>query len=384
MTSMNLETDRQHALNRPSVTAARTASEMGTASTGTSAKRSPFKRAEFGSPIRMAVSAIFIAAGIATASPVFAGTERGSQNMADTSDAALAASLPGDFRNGYAEVNGTRIHYVEGGKGTPVLLLPGWPQTWWEFHKIMPELAKHHRVIAVDLRGMGGSAKPGLGYDKKNMAKDIHELTQALGYKQVNIAGHDIGAMVAYSFAANYPDATLKISLIDVAHPEESLYTLSLLPPPGHAVRGTGESTHPVYLWWFAFNQLPDLPQQLLAGKSRLLIDWLFDSQLRNPAAISERDRAIYAAAYSQPDAIRAGNGWYQTFGQDIIDAKHYGQIATPVLALAGERNYPYLRELLPTQASDVRVVKVNSSSHYVPEDQPEAVVRELLGFFKS
>jgi pimeloyl-ACP methyl ester carboxylesterase len=304
--------------------------------------------------------------------------------MADTSDAALAASLPGDFRNGYAEVNGTRIHYVEGGKGTPVLLLPGWPQTWWEFHKIMPELAKHHRVIAVDLRGMGGSAKPGLGYDKKNMAKDIHELTQALGYKQVNIAGHDIGAMVAYSFAANYPDATLKICLIDVAHPEESLYTLSLLPPPGYAVRGTGESTHPVYLWWFAFNQLPDLPQQLLAGKSRLLIDWLFDSQLRNPAAISERDRAIYAAAYSQADAIRAGNGWYQTFGQDIIDAKHYGQIATPVLALAGERNYPYLRELLPTQASDVRVVKVNSSSHYVPEDQPEAVVRELLGFFKS
>src|ERR1700693_2503059 len=149
MTSMNLERDRQHALNSPSVTTARTASEMGTASTGTSANRSPFKRAEFGSPIRIAVSARFIAAGIAT--PVFAGTERGSQNMADTSGGALAASLPGDFRNGYAEVNGTRIHYVEGGKGTPVLLLPGWPQTWWQFHKIMPELAKRHRVIAVDL-----------------------------------------------------------------------------------------------------------------------------------------------------------------------------------------------------------------------------------------
>src|ERR1700738_73902 len=98
MTSMNLERDRQRALKRPSVTAARTASEMGTASTGTSAKRSPFKRAEFGSPIRMAVSALFIAAGIATASPVFAGTERGSQNITDTSDATLGASLPGGFR----------------------------------------------------------------------------------------------------------------------------------------------------------------------------------------------------------------------------------------------------------------------------------------------
>src|SRR6202008_4496289 len=132
-------------------------------------------------------------------------------------------------------------------------------------------------------------------------------------------------------------------------------------------VRGTGESAHPVYLWWFAFNQLPDLPQQLLAGKSRLLIDWLFDSQLRNPAAISERDRAIYASAYSLPDAIRAGNGWDQTFRQDITDAKQYGQIATPVLTLAGERNYPYLRELLPTQASEVRVVKVDSRSPSVP-----------------
>src|SRR5580700_529898 len=87
--------------------------------------------------------------------------------MADTSDARLAASLAGDFSNGYGEVNGTRIHYVEGGKGTPVLLMPGWPQTWWEFRKIMPELAKRHRVIAVDVRGMGGSAKPGLGYEQE-------------------------------------------------------------------------------------------------------------------------------------------------------------------------------------------------------------------------
>src|SRR5260370_17412436 len=134
------------------VTTARTASEMGTASTGTAANRSTFKRAKFGSPIRMAVSARFIAAGIAT--PVFAGTERGSQNMADTSDAALTTSLPGDFRNGYAEVNGTRIHYVEGGKGTPVLLLPGWPQTWWAFHKIMPELTKPHRALPLHLRGL--------------------------------------------------------------------------------------------------------------------------------------------------------------------------------------------------------------------------------------
>lgn len=83
---------------------------------------------------------------------------------ADTSDVALVKCLPG-FENGYAEVNGTRLHYVIGGKGTPLILLPGWPQTWWEFHLIMPTLAARYRVIAVDLRGMGGSAKPAAGYD---------------------------------------------------------------------------------------------------------------------------------------------------------------------------------------------------------------------------
>jgi len=108
----------------------------------------------------------------------------------DVSDAALVMSLPG-FRNGYAEVNGVRLHYVIGGKGAPLVLLPGWPQTWWTFHKMLPELAEHYTVIDVDLRGMGGSSRPAEGYDKKTMAKDIRDLVQSLGYDKVDIAGHD-------------------------------------------------------------------------------------------------------------------------------------------------------------------------------------------------
>jgi pimeloyl-ACP methyl ester carboxylesterase len=324
--------------------------------------------------VRLAV-AFGLSVGVGLTMPIDARAE----TTEDLSDAALAQSLPGGFESEYARVNGTGLHYVAGGEGAPLVLLPGWPQTWWQFHKLMPALAERHRVIAVDLRGMGGSDKPAGGYDKKTMARDIYELIRHLGYDRVNIAGHDIGAMVAYSFAANHPQATGKIVLLDVAHPDESLYELTLLPPPREAY---GDSTPPNFLWWFAFNQVRDLPQQLLAGRERTLVDWLMAYMLKNPDAVGDRDRAVYARAYSDPDAIRAGNGWYQAFGQDIIDQKAYGKVAAPILVLAGEDNYPYLRDLMPDKGTDVRVVEVKNSGHYVPEEQPEIVARSLIEFF--
>ena len=120
------------------------------------------------------------------------------QNL-DTSDEVLVKQLPG-FTNNYADANGIRLHFVQGGAGQPLFLLGGWPQTWWQFHNIMPDLAKHFRVIAVDIRGQGTSSRPSTGYDKKTMAGDIHALARSLGYQRIYIAGHDIGAMVAYSY----------------------------------------------------------------------------------------------------------------------------------------------------------------------------------------
>jgi pimeloyl-ACP methyl ester carboxylesterase len=312
--------------------------------------------------LSLGVTAATIAAtpGVASAAP------------ATPSDATLARSLPGDFRSAYLQVNGTRLHYVTGGAGAPLILLPGWPQTWWQFHKVMPTLAERYRVIAVDLRGMGGSSKPPNGYDKKTMARDIRELALRLGYDKVNVAGHDIGAMVAYSLAANYPDAVRRLSLLDVTHPDESLYQLTLLPTPGQ----------PFFLWWFAFNQVQRLPEQLLTGRSRLLIDWLFDHILLDPNAIPEHDRAIYAHAYSPPDAIRAGNAWYQTFSQDIIDEKTYPKLTMPILALAAAGNYDYLNSLLPGKATDVRIDKIENAGHYLPEEQPNAIISRLTDFF--
>ncbi|MET0235115.1 MAG: alpha/beta hydrolase [Kibdelosporangium sp.] len=285
------------------------------------------------------------------------------------SDAELARSL--GFRSAYADVNGTRLHYVIGGKGSPLVLLGGWPQTWWQFHKIMPALADHHRVIAVDIRGMNLSGKPAGGYDKKTMARDIHELVRQLGHTKVDIAGHDIGAMVGHSFAANHPHAIGKLALLDVPHPDESLYELTLLPRPGQ-----------FHLWWFAFNQVALLPEQLLAGRFRVLIDHLCGLILQNPGALTERDRAIYAKAYSSPDAIRASNGWYQTFGQDITDLRTYPRLTLPVLGIASEPAAEFLGGPLRRQAADVRIEQITGSGHYVAEEQPEAVLAHLREFF--
>jgi len=301
---------------------------------------------------------------------VASGAPAASATQAAPQAAVLARSLGADFRSEYARVGGTRLHYVAGGTGSPLVLLPGWPQTWWQFRKIMPALARHYRVIAVDLRGMGDSGKPPGGYDKKTMAGDIHELVCQLGHDTVDIVGHDIGAMVAHSFAANHPGATGKVVLLDVAHPDEGLYQFTLLPRPGQP-----------FLWWFAFNQVAGLPEKLLAGRSRVLIDYLCELNLDSADAIGDRDRAIYAEAYSSPDAIRAANGWYQAFSQDIIDEKSYPKLAAPVLALAARGNHEYLADLMPCKAIRADVRKIDNTGHYLAEEQPGAVITEMRKF---
>jgi pimeloyl-ACP methyl ester carboxylesterase len=275
------------------------------------------------------------------------------------------------FTSEFAEVNGTRLHYVIGGRGEPLVLLPGWPRTWFQFHKIMPALAEHRRVIAVDLRGMGESDKPAAGYDKKNMARDVYELVRALGYEKVDIAGEDIGSMVAYSFAANHPEATRRIALWEAGHPTDLFYDLPMLARPGE----------PGAPWVFAFNQLDELPEHVLEGRFRYVVDSMIDAQATDPEAFSEEARAVYAAAYDTPDAIRAGNGWYKAFAQDIADARDYPKLTMPVLALGG-RFYPFVPLLLEGRATDVRFVEFEGAGHYLAEERPDDLVKELTEFF--
>ncbi|HEY0447722.1 alpha/beta hydrolase [Actinophytocola sp.] len=293
------------------------------------------------------------------------------------SDAELARSLDGDFRSDHATVEGLRLHYVAGGTGRPLILLPGWPETWWEFRKVMPALAAGgRRVIAVDLPGMGGSDKPAAGYDKKTMAGAIHGLVRALGYDQVDLAGHDVGSQVAFSFAVNHPEATRKVAMLDILHPDASYYEIRMLPVPGV----------PIFPWWAAFNQVADLPEQLLAGRFRRLVDWLFDKFLVDRNSVTPLDRAVYAHAYDNPDAIRSGNAWYGTFGQDIVDLGTYGKVTAPLLGMVsnlGNGLYSaQMRATLPNQGTDVEVVVLPDAGHYFVDENPQAIIDKFNEFF--
>jgi pimeloyl-ACP methyl ester carboxylesterase len=291
----------------------------------------------------------------------------------DLSDAGLAASLDGDFSSEYAEVNGVRLHYVSGGQGEPLILLPGWPETWWAFRKIMPALAARHRVIAVDIRGMGGSEKTKSGYEKQSMAKDIYELVRHLGFEKANIAGHGIGAMVAYAYAAKHPDATQKLAILNTTHIDESYYEFTIMPRP---------TDPPPHRWWLAFNLVPELPVQLLTGRYRYMVDWMFGLSLLNPGAITSLDRDVYAQAYSTPEAIQASQRWFQAYQQDIEDFNGYPKVPVPMLGLAYGGFFDYMSKVLPGQGTDVHVTEVKDSRNYLVEEQPEAIVSAFFDFF--
>lgn len=322
---------------------------------------------------------IFTAIVIALVGTFGANAQTPSNQHQDISDAALVKALPG-FTDNFATVNGIRIHYVAGGEGSPLILLPGWPETWWSYHKIMPELAKHYRVISVDMRGMGASGKPADGYDKKTMASDISALVTQLGYKSVDIVGHDIGAMVAFSFAANYPGQTNKLVLLDVGHPSEGYMKLSLLPQPGSFNDQADEDN--VYLWWFAFHQVKRLPEKLMEGRHYLEQEWFFHYMSKNESAIDATDRAVYAAAYGSSEAIRTSNAWYQTFLQDIADDNTYGKLTMPVLGLGGP-GFKRLKASLDERAPGSKTIRVDGSGHFIAEEKPEAVIKYLKDFLK-
>jgi hypothetical protein len=183
------------------------------------------------------------------------------------------------FSHHMTSVNGIQLHYVIGGQGDPVVLLHGWPQTWYEWRHIMPALAKNYTVIAPDPRGLGDSSKPITGYDGKTVAEDIHQLVAQLGFKDIFLVGHDWSAQTAYSYAATHPNNVSELVLMDFSFP-------GFLPPE------FGENGP----WWFAFHQTPNLPEALVEGKEREYISWFLKGLAYNPSAIREEDIDVFAS----------------------------------------------------------------------------------------
>src|SRR6266702_6534824 len=231
---------------------------------------------------RTSIMAIVGAVLLLAASPVLAASEK----------------VPAGFTERFAEVNGVRLHYLIGGTGSPVVLLHGYAQTGHMWRPLIQPLARRHTVIVPDLRGAGGSAKPESGYDKKNMAVDIHELTSSLGFDRVTIVGHDIGLMVAYAYAAQFPQATDRLVLMD-----------AFLPGVGNwkdvwLMRD---------LWHFHF--YGETPLALVKGRERIYLEHFWNDFAADPAhSIPERDRRLYTATYAQPGHVWAGMEWFRAF----------------------------------------------------------------------
>jgi pimeloyl-ACP methyl ester carboxylesterase len=287
-------------------------------------------------------------------------------------DEYLVSLLPG-FTNKYQELDGIKLHYVEGGEGPALILLAGWPQTWWSFHKVMPILAKYHKVIVVDFRGMGTSSKPTEGYSKKNMAGDIALLIKKMGLDKVSIAGHDIGASIAISFAGQFSEQTDKLIVLDTPHPEEDLYKLPMLP--------IGMPVHP---WWVAFNQVKELPELLLEGRFHIVQTWIFDKMLVDKNVINDFDRGVYAKAYETKDAIMSSNGWYQAFPEDIRDIKTMKTIEAPSLGIGSSSGFVMLKNSLPGYIKNLQLSEIKNSGHFIQEEQPAEVASAMLEFLKS
>lgn len=277
------------------------------------------------------------------------------------------------FTNHFTEVNDAKLHYVAGGQGQPLILIPGYPETWWAYHKVMPILAEKYTVIVVEMRGMGNSDKPLDGYDKKNMAKDIFDLVKELGYEKVYIGGHDIGAHVAFSFAANYPEITSKLIMLDTPHPDAGMYQLPMLPILGADY---------LYPWWLAFNQVKELPEQLLEGRMNLVIDWLYKKLLHNQESVSDFDKKVYSYAFNSKDAIRSSNSWYQAFPQDIEDSKTYSKLNMPVIGIGGS-GYEMLKMSLRNLATNLQLKKIDDCGHFLLSEKPNETAKAIVDFLR-
>jgi pimeloyl-ACP methyl ester carboxylesterase len=287
--------------------------------------------------------------------------------------AAEEASFADAFSEKFAEIESDRIHFVEGGAGTPLLLVPGWPQTWLAWRKIMPALAKRYQVMAIDPPGMGDSDPPANGrYDTPNIASILNRFVQHLGHSKIVYIGHDVGVWIGYSYGALYgAEGLAYLALIDATIPGVSP-VLANPWDPGAATRS----------WHFFFNQLDGLPEQLTTGRERVFLAWWFRSKGRRPDVITEREIEAYYREYSKPKRMTQAWAYYRAIPQTAETHRSLAEkpLPVPVLAIGGSHSAGRNLERALTASSPHTVGEViDECGHFVPEEQPERTTSILL-----
>ena len=238
----------------------------------------------------------------------------------------------------------------------------------------MAELGREFTVIAPDLRGSGESQRPPSGYDKKTLAGDIRELVRSLGHARVHLVGHDIGASIAYAYAAQWPQEVERLALMEMLLPGLGLEAM-------FAIRKSGEFAH------MPFFMAQDLAEWLVGGRETPFIDWFIRNMVVDQAAFGPDDIAAYADALARPGALRAGFALYRAFWEDAEDNKVFAKtkLTMPVLAIGGEMSLgDALAQSLKPVTQSLRGVVIRDCGHFVLEEQPERLVREIRAFLTN
>src|SRR5208283_4003611 len=310
------------------------------------------------SSMRRALNFLFV--GLCVFGPLFLFSSLSSKAFGETSDKTIASRS--------VEIDGVKVHYLTAGHGTPLILLHGYAETSLMWKPIIPLLADRFTVIAPDLPGIGDSSIPAAGLDMKSAAISIHDLAKSLGVQKAEVVGHDIGLMVAYAYAAQFPSEVAKLVLMDAFLPGV----------PGW---------EPIYnnpgIWHFRFNG--PTPEALVQGRERTYFDYFWNNFAADKTySIPEGDRKVYVAAYSRPGRMRAGWAYFVSFQQAAKDFAQLSKtkLTMPVLTIGGEKSFGApLGEQAKLVATDVTIVVLQSTGHWVLEERPKETTEALQKF---
>jgi pimeloyl-ACP methyl ester carboxylesterase len=276
-------------------------------------------------------------------------------------------TFPAGFRTQDIQTDGATIHVRVGGRGSAVVLIHGFGDTGDMWVPLAEALMADHTVVVPDLRGMGLSSHPPGGYDKKTQARDIARVLDTLGIGPVDLVTHDIGNMVGYAFAAQYPERVTRYIAMDA-------------PLPG--IGPWDEITRSPLLWHFNFRG-PDV-ERLVEGRERIYLDRFYNELSANPKAIEEATRRHYASLYARPGAMHAAFNQFAAFTQDAADNKAFEKtkLTMPILALGGDHSFgTQMAEIMRLVATDVTAGVITNSGHWVMEEQPQQTTAKIVAF---
>jgi pimeloyl-ACP methyl ester carboxylesterase len=283
----------------------------------------------------------------------------------------LPAGFGDTFTSRYVDTGELRLHAVIGGEGPPLLLVHGWPETWYAWRLLMPALARDFEVIAVDQRGIGLSDKPASGYDTGTLADDLVALMGALGHQRFALAGHDTGFAIGYALAADHPDRVDRVALAEIPGPPGAAPSPPLLVPAQVNDR----------LWHIPFNRVDKLPEQLVAGNEAAFFGYEFAIQGgKLPAEVID----YYVQMLSDPDVLPGSFGFYRAFDTTVAqnEQRKSRPLAMPVLAIGGAGSYgDHVAEATRLVADDVQSVVIPGTGHWVAEDAPDEMLAALTSF---